>query len=224
MIFREALCVAVDSGACSMGKAGRTPLCRVDERDDALLDVAKFLFLDRGYAQVSIESIARAAGVATRTIYTQFGGKQGVLCKIIDRELERDIACSVELRDRHQGVDITLSTIALNLLRQTLSPVARRLYADAMAARDVALAEKIDPVRCGPWRRHLEQYFATSVWSERLCLACGPDVMSDMFLGCVMGAQSRAPESGSLSVFDEATLNAMADGVTLRFLTSLASL
>ncbi|WP_075790805.1 TetR/AcrR family transcriptional regulator [Massilia putida] len=207
-----------------MGKAGRTPLCRVDERDDALLDVAKHLFFERGFAQVSIESLARAAGVATRTIYTQFGGKHGVLCKIIDRELERDIACSAELRDRHQGVDITLSTIALHLLRQTLSPVARRLYADAMAARDIPLAQKIDPVHCGPWRRHLEHYFATAVWSDRLCLACGPEVMSDMFLGCVMGAQSRALKSDPPSVFDEAELKAMADGVTRRFLTSVATL
>ncbi|NIA52436.1 TetR/AcrR family transcriptional regulator [Massilia sp. TW-1] len=207
-----------------MGKAGRTPLCRVAERDDALLDVAKYLFLERGFAQVSIESIARAAGVATRTIYTQFGGKHGVLCKIIDRELGRDIACSAELWDAQQGVDITLSTMAFNLLRHTLSPVARRLYADAMAARDVAVAEKIDPVHCGPWRRHLEQYFATVISAERFGPACEADVMSDMFLGCVIGAQSRALKASPASLFDEPALRAVAADVTRRFLTSVAIL
>lgn len=194
----------------------------VGERDDAVLDAAKCLFFERGFAQVSVESIARAAGVATRTIYTRFGGKSGVLCKIIELELARDLACSGEIRDAHQNIGIALNAIALNLLRQTLSPMVRRLHADAMAARDIPLAEKIDPVQCGPWRRLLEQYFATAVWSEQFGRACEADVMCDMFLGCVMGAQSRMLKVNSSAVFDGSELKAAADHVTRRFLTAMA--
>jgi AcrR family transcriptional regulator len=50
---------------------------------------AQRLFARDGYAVTSIESIAREAGVATRTVYAAFGAKREILNLICERWLER---------------------------------------------------------------------------------------------------------------------------------------
>ena len=48
-----------------------------------LLQTAGRLFLKNGYTKTSLESIARAAHVAVRTIYVKFGGKAGLLHAVL---------------------------------------------------------------------------------------------------------------------------------------------
>ncbi len=49
-----------------------------------ILDAAQRLFSERGYANTSMEAIARAAGVATDTVYASFQSKPGLLHKLLD--------------------------------------------------------------------------------------------------------------------------------------------
>src|SRR6266446_383888 len=49
-----------------------------------ILDAAQKLFAERGYANTSMEAIARAAGVATDTVYASFQSKPGLLHKLLD--------------------------------------------------------------------------------------------------------------------------------------------
>jgi TetR/AcrR family transcriptional repressor of mexJK operon len=67
-----------NSPACLRG-AGRPKASDVEARMQDLIDVAAQLFLANGYTRTSLESIARAARVAVRTIYVKFGGKAGLL-------------------------------------------------------------------------------------------------------------------------------------------------
>ncbi len=48
------------------------------------LGVAAVLFERHGYDGVTIADVARAAGLARRTLYAQFGSKAGVLAAIAD--------------------------------------------------------------------------------------------------------------------------------------------
>ncbi|MEU8877100.1 helix-turn-helix domain-containing protein [Streptomyces javensis] len=50
----------------------------------AILDAARGLFAERGYARTPIRLIAREAGVAPQTIYAHFGSKAGVLTGLVD--------------------------------------------------------------------------------------------------------------------------------------------
>ena len=65
--------------AASLRGAGRPKASDVEARMQDLIDVAAQLFLANGYTRTSLESIARAARVAVRTIYVKFGGKAGLL-------------------------------------------------------------------------------------------------------------------------------------------------
>lgn len=63
--------------------AGRPKASDVEARTQDLIDTAAALFLANGYTRTSLESIARAARVAVRTIYVKFGGKAGLLDAVL---------------------------------------------------------------------------------------------------------------------------------------------
>jgi len=52
---------------------------------DLIVDAARGLFLENGYTNTTIESIADRAGVAVSTIYAVFGSKRGILRAIRER-------------------------------------------------------------------------------------------------------------------------------------------
>jgi TetR/AcrR family transcriptional regulator, regulator of autoinduction and epiphytic fitness len=57
------------------------------------LDVAaaaRALFIERGFAATTIADVAQAAGVSTQFIYAAFGGKRGLLGKVVDWTLAGD--------------------------------------------------------------------------------------------------------------------------------------
>jgi TetR/AcrR family transcriptional regulator of autoinduction and epiphytic fitness len=51
----------------------------------AILDAAKFLFLEAGYTGVNLEQVAQLAGVSRQTVYNQFGSKEAVFRAVVER-------------------------------------------------------------------------------------------------------------------------------------------
>lgn len=56
-----------------------------EQRERQLLDVAETLFTRRGYEAVSIEDIARAAGVSRPIVYHHYGSREGVFLACVAR-------------------------------------------------------------------------------------------------------------------------------------------
>lgn len=50
----------------------------------AVLDAARRLFLDRGYAATTVATIAAEAGVSVETVYKAFGNKAGLVKSVVD--------------------------------------------------------------------------------------------------------------------------------------------
>jgi AcrR family transcriptional regulator len=75
---------------------------RVDVTRRAILDAARRLFAERGYAQTPVRLLASEAGVAVRTVYLAFGSKQGVLTALVD-VIGEDAG---ELETREQALDV----------------------------------------------------------------------------------------------------------------------
>ncbi|HEX2312349.1 MAG TPA: TetR/AcrR family transcriptional regulator [Thermomonospora sp.] len=59
------------------------------ERENQLLDIAEELFVERGYADTSIEDIARAAGVTRPVVYEHHGNKEGIYLACVRRARRR---------------------------------------------------------------------------------------------------------------------------------------
>lgn len=60
---------------------------RTDSRV-AILKAARTLFLDRGYADVSMDDIAALAGVARQTVFNRFGSKEAVFRAMVSAHWE----------------------------------------------------------------------------------------------------------------------------------------
>jgi AcrR family transcriptional regulator len=54
-------------------------------RRDQILDAASVLFAERGYDEVSIEDVARSAGVARGLVHHYFGGRKEVYIALLER-------------------------------------------------------------------------------------------------------------------------------------------
>ncbi|MFP5391187.1 MAG: TetR/AcrR family transcriptional regulator [Gammaproteobacteria bacterium] len=80
--------------------AGRPKASELEARNQNLIQTAAKLFLRHGYGNVSLETIAREAHVAVRTIYVKFGGKPGLLRAAIDANRERFYSISDVENDR----------------------------------------------------------------------------------------------------------------------------
>ncbi|GAC1326596.1 MAG: hypothetical protein NVSMB25_26040 [Thermoleophilaceae bacterium] len=70
------------------------------ERRDQLLDVTKAIAVRRGFHSVSIEAVAREAGISRPIVYGHFGDLAGLLEALVTRESERALAQLAEVLPR----------------------------------------------------------------------------------------------------------------------------
>ncbi|MGH7553739.1 MAG: TetR/AcrR family transcriptional regulator [Longimicrobiales bacterium] len=56
---------------------------QAEETRREIVDAARGLFMERGYAGTTIAAIARQAGVAAETVYAAFGNKRAILARVV---------------------------------------------------------------------------------------------------------------------------------------------
>jgi AcrR family transcriptional regulator len=114
----------------------------------ALLDGALVVFAADGYTRASIDNIARAAGVSTRTIYNQFGDKAALFEAVIVDSAERVAAAQVVTVQRYLGriADLEADLIEFGRVWATPSPeygphftLVRQVLAEVGHVPDAAL-------------------------------------------------------------------------------------
>jgi len=124
-----------------------------EERREQILDAANALFAERGYDEVSIEDIARSAGVTRGLVHHYFGGRKDVYLALLERlgTLREDQLRPPRGRSAQARLADTVSrwldwteanrTIYLGTIapgEDIADPDARRIVADLMS-RAVAL-------------------------------------------------------------------------------------
>lgn len=68
------------------------------ERRRRVVESARGLFLERGYAATTVAAVAEAAGVSVETVYKTFGGKAGLVRAVWAQALEGSGAVPAEQR------------------------------------------------------------------------------------------------------------------------------
>jgi AcrR family transcriptional regulator len=124
---------------------------QADQTRDDVIDAARGLLLDLGYAGTTIGAIADAAGVSPETIYKSFGGKPGLVRAIWVKSLEG--AGPVPAEERSDAIRAT-ELDPRSLIRAwggfvtevaaRVAPIA--LLIRAAAASDVRMAELLAEV------------------------------------------------------------------------------
>lgn len=101
-------------------------------RRQRVIDSARELFLQRGFAATSIADIAAAAGVSPQMIYAAFGGKAGILARVVDITAGGD------------DEDVLLRERPASIVAQAIDDPRERLR--AMARQSADLNERVGPV------------------------------------------------------------------------------
>jgi TetR/AcrR family transcriptional repressor of mexJK operon len=168
--------------------AGRPKASEVEARTRELIDVAGCLFLKNGYTGVSLETIAREARVAVRTIYVKFGGKAGLLKAVLEARRARFFPVGKMDADQRP-------------LRQVIDEFAGYFYdmlcePDAMAIQRVVIAEAgSNPeladafYEAGPraTREMLERYFARPDIRAQLRPDAPIALLASHLIACING-------------------------------------
>ena len=118
--------------------AHRKPRMTGAERREQILDVTSDLVGDRGFHALSIEAVAREAGITRPVIYGHFDDLDGLLTALIDRESVRALTSSREVLPRVDGAATAASTCSSPGWPATSTSVAARpghLAAPAHAGR-----------------------------------------------------------------------------------------
>lgn len=95
---------------------------------DRILDAASRLFVDRGYSSVTVEDIAREAGVAHQTVYAVFRTKLAVAQGIIWNSFRTEgiVQLMAEARESHDlETHIRTGVLMARRLNERFAPVVR---------------------------------------------------------------------------------------------------
>ncbi|MBO1902940.1 MULTISPECIES: TetR/AcrR family transcriptional regulator [Microbacteriaceae] len=130
---------------------------RVDKRR-ALLDGALLVFAEDGYTRASIDTIARRAGVSTRTIYNQFGDKAALFEAVIVDSARRTADEQIATVRRYLGKIVDIEDDLIEFGRVWASPapehaphfaLVRQIHADAGHIAETTLRawQEVGPLR-----------------------------------------------------------------------------
>ena len=155
---------------------------------ESILAAAKRTFLAAGFGAVSMDAIAREAGVSKATVYAHFAGKEDLFGAVIERECERYFsrfsAGELDLGD----VRASLTVLGRRFLELLLSP-------DGIALHRIILGEVtrfpgLGEVfwRAGPERQRvqIEAFLKSAAASGTLDLA-DTKLAAEQFLSLVRG-------------------------------------
>jgi AcrR family transcriptional regulator len=174
-----------EHAVCPKG-AGRPKACDVESRMHELVETAGALFLKDGYTKVSLETIARQAHVAVRTIYVKFGGKAGLFNAVIASRRDRFFRAS-DMETDTRPVREVIADFAHHLLDLLYSPEAISLkrIVIAEAPTNPELAETF--FKAGPklTRDMLERFFARSDVRAQLREDLPFDLLPVFLLNCI---------------------------------------
>jgi len=165
-------------------RSGRPRRGTEAERTDALMSAATRVFLRDGYGHASIDKVAAAAGVSTRTIYERFKNKGDLLAAVITRLVDRDVMTAFATPDLERlDPKEALMVIGQTITSRACDPDSLALFriVATEAQRFPELAEKM---RDGTKRRMedaIANYFRGQIRRGTLVLA-EPDRAAMLFL------------------------------------------
>lgn len=119
----------------------------------AVVEAATALFLDAGYGAVSMDAIARRAGVSKRTVYKYFPGKEALFGAVMENVCARVIGTQTPAELTSGPLDRVLSEYGRRFLTLITSPQALAVFrvVTAEAVRFPELGQvfyRLGPQRC----------------------------------------------------------------------------
>ena len=155
-----------------------------EQRQEVLLRVASEVFLEKGYAATSLDDIIGRAGGSRRSIYTQFGGKEGLFKALVAEIASQALAPMRQDIDKETDLREALLRYAESILSALFTPTALDLSRLALAdgSHFPELAEVYFTSGPGSAAQSLTKLLeASKSRGEIQCLNC--DIAASQFIG-----------------------------------------
>jgi TetR/AcrR family transcriptional regulator, mexJK operon transcriptional repressor len=151
------------------------------QRDIA--EAATRLFMAQGYAAVSMDAIARAAGVSKATLYAYFASKDRLFASLVGAACSRSGAGGVELAESGADLRAALTTLGGRVLRFMLEEQSLAIYRVVMAeaVRFPELGRAFYERGAGASRRNLAVWLGRQMEAGRL-LPRDPGIAAEQFV------------------------------------------
>lgn len=134
------------------------------ERREQLLDVARAIAEERGFNAISIDAVARGAGITRPVVYAQFGDLEGLLNALVDREeraaLAQLAAVIPEAPGEREPDEVVLTALIRFLEAVQASPATWRLVLLPPEGAPPLLRERVERGRAAA----LEQIERLVAW------------------------------------------------------------
>ncbi len=188
-------------------------------RRAAILDAARAVLAERGYAKTSMLAIARHAKASKETLYAWFGDKSGLFAAMVEDNADRLNAALNHVLTGEAPPAEGLPEIGAALLRVLLGDAALVVNRAAIAetAGDPTLARLIAQGGRGRMLPRLAAYLERQARAGTLRLD-DPTEAADTFVALVVGDWQVRRLLGVLDMPGEADITARAAKATARFL------
>lgn len=140
---------------------------RGEIRRSQILDAAVEVFLENGYDGATIDLVVERAGASKATVYSFFGGKDGLFAAIVEERAERILSAFDDPEVAHSDVQHALAHIARRFMEVVMAPDAvgfyRLIIAEGVRFPDLARTF----YRLGPDRAEAHLAGMLAAWRER---------------------------------------------------------
>lgn len=103
-----------------------------EQRREAILAAAGEVFFDLGYAATSIDAIIARVGGSKRTIYGEFGSKEGLFAALVQHSVERALVALSPDEIGGRDLGATLRLFGTRLMDVVMSPAVVGVYRATM--------------------------------------------------------------------------------------------
>ncbi|MGP9631651.1 TetR/AcrR family transcriptional regulator C-terminal domain-containing protein [Halomonas sp. AOP43-A1-21] len=203
---------------------GATLTARGIARRERLLDAARDVFLEQGYAGASVNEVVARAGGSLATLYKQFGNKEGLFTAAMERHIGAAWAVLEEGRRDRQAPEQVLYELGRRMLMLIFNPSVIRLVRGLAfeAERSPELGELFLTRGPDQTRQALANYLSDQVASGRLDIE-DPREAAGIFMGMLIGEWHIDALLGRDLQLDEAQCNARAKRCLTIFLAGVAA-
>lgn len=161
---------------------------RAQKKQAEILNVARQLFLERGYDAVSLDDILEEVGGSKTTLYSYYGGKEGLFAATVEKMCTDKLGPLLAMDLADLDPKTALNAVGRQFLTIISDPEGRAFFRAMIseAQRFPDLASTF--YAAGPeqmirlLRRNIEQ------WQKKGLLRYGnPEALAGQFLGLMMG-------------------------------------
>lgn len=166
-----------------------SPVSEASPKCAAILAAAARLFMAGGYATVSMDAVAKEAGVSKATLYAHFTGKEALFGAIVGQRCAAIAAQAEELASHAASADGALRELGRLWMRFLLDPASIAIHRIVIAecARFPDLAATFYAAGPGAGRAWLMRRMAEEQRQGRLRADADPGVAADHLMGLMRG-------------------------------------